>query len=234
MVLTSHPDRELMRRHRAGDQRARETLIERYLPLAAALARRYRRTSEPLDDLIQVASVGLVKAVDRWEPERGLEFSTYAVPTILGELRRYFRDFGWLVRPPRAVTELVLKIERTREPLHAAIGREPAADDFAGHLERTPEAVTEAMYAAGCRWAAAVDPEAPAPTAAEDREFEHAEARVAIGLLTAELDPSARTVLGLRFGEDLPQAKIAERVGCSQVQVSRIIRSSLERIKTGL
>src|SRR4051794_27129952 len=114
-VLTRLDDRQLMARHRAGDGRARHILIERYLPLARSLALRYRRTSEPLEDLLQVASLGLVKAVDAWEPERGLALSSYAVPTILGELRRYFRDRSWAVRPPRRLLELVPELERARD-----------------------------------------------------------------------------------------------------------------------
>ena len=119
-------DQRLMRRHKRGDAAARDELIERYMPLARSLALRYRRASEPLDDLVQVASVGLVKAVDRWDPDRGLAFSSYAVPTILGELRRYFRDATWDVRPARDLQELCLSVEEAREALWAAA--RPLAD----------------------------------------------------------------------------------------------------------
>ena len=121
-----------MRLVQNGDERAREELIERYMPLARSLALRYRRASEPLDDLIQVASVGLVKAVDRWDPERGLAFSSYAVPTILGELRRYFRDSTWDVRPARDLQELCLALEEAREKLWGELGRQPTVADLAG------------------------------------------------------------------------------------------------------
>src|SRR4051794_15672579 len=121
-----------------GEQAARDELIERYMPLARSLALRYRRSSEPLDDLIQVASVGLVKAVDRWDPDRGLAFSSYAVPTILGELRRYFRDSTWDVRPARDLQELCLALEEAREKLWGELGRQPTVSDLAGRLERTP------------------------------------------------------------------------------------------------
>src|SRR5690349_5782163 len=117
--LTRLTDRQLKARQRAGEPRARAVLIERYLPLARGLALRYRRTSEPLDDLVQVASLGLVKAVDRWEPERGLALTSFAVPTILGELRRYFRDRTWAVRPPRRLVELALDIEAARDGVTA-------------------------------------------------------------------------------------------------------------------
>src|SRR4051794_19471243 len=152
-------DRQLVERYRAGDPRARGALIERYLPLARTLALRYRDTIEPLDDLIQVASVGLIKAVDRWEPERGFAFSSYAVPTILGELRRYFRDATWIVRPPRELLELSLAIERSRASLQAATGREPGVEDFAAHLQRDPQRVAEALQAAGCRSASSLESE---------------------------------------------------------------------------
>src|SRR5258705_6908531 len=131
-------DQRLMRLVQGGDDHAREELIERYMPLARSLALRYRRASEPLDDLIQVASIGLVKAVDRWDPDRGLAFSSYAVPTILGELRRYFRDSTWDVRPARDLQELCLAVEAARDKLWAELGRSPTADDLAGRPHRQP------------------------------------------------------------------------------------------------
>src|SRR3954451_14499977 len=132
-------DQRLMRLVQKGDTHAREELIERYMPLARSLALRYRRASEPLDDLIQVASVGLVKAVDRWAPERGLAFSSYAVPTILGELRRYFRDPPCAVRPARALQELCLSLEEARENLWGERGRQLAVVCLAERLGRQPE-----------------------------------------------------------------------------------------------
>src|SRR3954465_2594057 len=140
-------DQRLMRLVQKGDERAREDLIERYMPLARSLALRYRRASEPLDDLIQVASVGLVKAVDRWDPERGLAFSSYAVPTILGELRRYFRDSTWDVRPARDLQELCLAVEEARETLWAELSRSPTVADLAHRLERHEEEIVEALQA---------------------------------------------------------------------------------------
>src|ERR671938_654089 len=138
-------DQRLMRRHRDGDAHAREELIERYMPLARSLALRYRRASEPLDDLVQVASVGLVKVVDRWAPDRGLAFSSYAVPTILGELRRYFRDATWDVRPARDVQELCLSVEEAREALWSELGRSPTVADIARRLNRSPEEIVEVL-----------------------------------------------------------------------------------------
>jgi RNA polymerase sigma-B factor len=233
-------DRRLMLLHRDGDSRARDALIERHLSLARNLALRYRRAAEPLDDLYQVASVGLIKAVDRWDPDRGYAFSSYAVPTILGELRRYFRDTTWAVRPPRDLLELTMTVERTRRDLGAAIGREPTADELAEHLGRPTEAVLEAVEAAGSRCAASLD--GPVLDDAgegstvgdqiggEDHAYQEAEARATVERLTKVLDARAREILRLRFEEDLLQAEIAERMGCSQMQVCRVIRSSLERL----
>jgi RNA polymerase sigma-B factor len=233
-------DRQLIQRHRSGDPRARTILIERYLPLARRLAQRYRDSSEPFDDLLQVASLGLVKAVDRWEPEQGYAFSSYAVPTIIGELRRYFRDSTWTVRPPRSVVELSLSIDRARQPLNAALGREPAPADFAGHLGRSPELVAEALQAAGCRSASSLDCELTGEGDSEtfgdrlrtdERGYERAEAQAALESMVSILDHRAKEILRLRFGDDLLQAQIAERLGYSQVSVSRIIRTSIERLR---
>ena len=229
-----------MRRHRRGDAGARDQLIERYMPLARSLALRYRRASEPLDDLVQVASVGLVKAVDRWDAERGLAFSSYAVPTILGELRRYFRDATWDVRPARDLQELCLSVEEARETLWGELGRSPTVADIAERLERSPEEVVEALQATEGRSVHSLDAPvheeegASASTGdllgSNDPEFARVEAGITIEKMTGILDDRAREILRLRFQEDLLQSEIAERVGCSQMHVSRIIRSSLERL----
>jgi RNA polymerase sigma-B factor len=231
-----------MRRVQTGDARARDELIERYMPLARSLALRYRRASEPLDDLIQVASVGLVKAVDRWDPERGLAFSSYAVPTILGELRRYFRDSTWHVRPARDLQELCLAVEDAREKLWGELGRQPTIADLAERLGRQAEEIVEALQASEGRSVRSLD--APvhdeendsASTGdllgSEDAGFKQVEAGVTVERLTGILDERAREILRLRFKEDLLQSEIAERVGCSQMHVSRIIRSSLEKLYT--
>ena len=144
-------DHRLALRQQRGEPGARDELIERYMPLARSLALRYRRASEPLDDLIQVASVGLVKAVDRWDPGRGLAFSSYAVPTILGELRRYFRDSTWDVRPARDMQELCLAVEEARDALWLDLGRSPTVADLAKHVDRPPEEVMEALQASDGR-----------------------------------------------------------------------------------
>jgi RNA polymerase sigma-B factor len=233
-------DVRLARRHRGGDRRAREILIARYLPLARNLASRYRGTPEPFDDLVQVAALALVKAVDRWDPDRGLAFSSYAVPTILGELRRYFRDVTWAVRPPRALQELCLAVELARAELSSANGREPTVADLAERVGRPLEEVLEALYATAGRSAHSLDApvnkgEDDTATAVDligwdDLGYDQAEDRATVEHLTSVLDARAREILRLRFAEDLLQSEIAERVGCSQMHVSRILRSSLERL----
>ena len=233
-------DQQLMHRNQRGDARAREELIERYMPLARSLAMRYRRASEPLDDLVQVASVGLVKAVDRWDPDRGLAFSSYAVPTILGELRRYFRDATWDVRPARDVQELCISVEEARDALWIELGRSPTVGDLATHLDRPPEEVLEALQATEGRSLRSLDApvheeEGDSASAGDllgqpDAEFDRVEAGITIERLTGILDDRAREILKLRFRDDLLQSEIAEQVGCSQMHVSRIIRSSLERL----
>ncbi|HET8951832.1 MAG TPA: SigB/SigF/SigG family RNA polymerase sigma factor [Solirubrobacteraceae bacterium] len=233
-------DQGLALRQQRGERGARDELIERYMPLARSLALRYRRASEPLDDLIQVASVGLVKAVDRWDPGRGLAFSSYAVPTILGEIRRYFRDSTWDVRPARDLQELCLAVEEARDALWIELGRSPTVADIAHHVGRAPEEVLEALQASEGRSLRSLDApvheeEGDTATAGDligdvEPGFDRVEAGATIEQLTAILDDRSREILRLRFSEDLLQSEIAERVGCSQMHVSRIIRSSLERL----
>jgi RNA polymerase sigma-B factor len=231
-------DVRLMRLHRRGDGRAREIMIGRYLPLARALASRYGRTAEPFDDLVQVASLGLVKAVDRWDPDRGTAFSSFAVPTILGELRRHFRDATWMVRPPRPLQELSLSVERVRERLNGTTGYEPTATDLAERLGRSPEEVEAALQASEGRTLRSFDtplhdrdPSVPIEVIGEiERGYDEVEARATIERMTSILDARAREILRLRYEDDLVQSEIAKRMGCSQMQVSRILRSSIERL----
>jgi RNA polymerase sigma-B factor len=238
--LAGRDDPELGRRAQAGDARARRALIERYLPFARRLAMRYRRSGEALDDLTQVAALGLLKAVDRWEPTMGHAFTTYATPTILGELRRYFRDTTWMVRPPRALLELGLVVERARAQLSAALGREPTVAELADRLERPAATVAEALEAYASRVARSLDlpvHDGAQETAAlgellghDDDEYGRAEARSTTERLTSILDQRARDVLRMRFHDDLLQWEIAAAIGISQMQVSRIINTSLERL----
>jgi RNA polymerase sigma-B factor len=230
-------DQELQRRHREGDTRARDELIERYLPLARQLASRYRDRSEPVADLIQVAYLGLMAAVDRWDHERGTAFSTFAVPTILGQLRRHFRDSTWLVRPPRDLQELWLDVSRARDELWQELGRSPTARDVADRLDVTIEQVTDALQLGATRVAESLDellrPHDPDGATALDREadphdgYAAADTFIAIEQMSEVLDDRAREVVRLRYSEDLLQREIAERVGCSQMHVSRILREAV-------
>ena len=224
----------------SGDAQALAALVERFMPLARSVASRYARSGEPLDDLVQVASVGLIKAIKRFDPDRGLAFSSYAVPTILGELRRYFRDSTWDVRPARDVQELCLAVEEARDELWLELGRSPTVADLAARVERAPEEVMEALQASDGRSLRSLDApvheeEGDSASAGDligraDPEFERVEAVATIEQMTAILDDRAREILRLRFEEDMLQSEIAARVGCSQMHVSRIIRSSLERL----
>jgi RNA polymerase sigma-B factor len=219
---------------------SREELITRHIPLARRLAGRYARSPEPSDDLIQVACLGLVKAADRWDPGRGFAFSSYAVPTILGELRRYFRDATWAVRPPRELQELCMSVVRARDELQAATGHEPTIPELALRLGRPREDVAEALLAAEGRSARSLDLPIPfedEPATAgdligcHDSGYARAEARATLERLLPVLDERAREILRLRFEDGALQRDIAARVGCSQMHVSRIIRASLETLQ---
>jgi RNA polymerase sigma-B factor len=216
-------------------------MVEQYLPLADALARRYRYTSEPLDDLVQVARIGLMKAVDRWDPDRGLAFSTFAVPTITGELRRYFRDSTWMVRPPRDLHDLLLAVQRVRELLSQELGRHPTVREVAARVGRTPEDVVDALQAGDGHSPTSID--APLHGDVDDgfawvdlladtrRELARTEDGLGLRQLATVLNERDREVLRLRFEEDLEQREIGERVGCSQMHVSRILRNALVRLR---
>jgi RNA polymerase sigma-B factor len=233
-------DHELQRRHRAGDKRARHELIERYLPLARQLAYRYRDRSEPVADLEQVAYLGLMGAVDRWDHSRGTAFSTFAMPTILGGLRRHFRDSTWLVRPPRDLQELWLDVSKARDELWQELGRSPTARDVAERLDVTIEEVSDALQLGATRVAESLDellrPDDPDSATALDRAadpddgYDVADAVIALEQISGVLDDRAREVVRLRYGEDLLQREIAERVGCSQMHVSRILRDAVSAL----
>ena len=238
------PDEDrLWRRHEAGDAVARERLVERYLRLARQLAHRYSRSSEPLEDLEQVAYLGLVQAVDRFEPGRGTAFSSFAVPTILGELRRHFRDRTWAVRVPREIRERAMAVERTTEALTAELGRMPSAGEVARATGLAVDQVLEAREATAAYRTESLDrplraaDEDGAQTLGEqlgarDEELRRAEEDILLTQLSAAVLPTRdREVLRLRFEEDLLQREIAERVGLSQMHVSRILRDGLRRLR---
>jgi RNA polymerase sigma-B factor len=236
-------DKRLLRRyHHDGEVGARDELVERFLPLARQLARRYQRGNEPLDDLIQVASIGLVKAIDRFDPERGTAFSSYAVPTILGELKRYFRDSGWAVHVPRGMQERVMTVNQAVSKLSRELGRSPTAGEIARETGQDPELVLEALEAAIAYDAVSLDTprtsdEDDGDTYADtmgaiDERFELVEYQSAIGPTMRALPARDRLVLKLRFEQDLTQLEIAERIGVSQMHVSRLIRRALKRLRT--
>jgi RNA polymerase sigma-B factor len=230
----------LLRYHRWGDLAAREELVERFLPLARDLALRYTYTDEPFDDLFQVASLGLVKAIDRFEPERGSRFTSYAAPTILGELKRHFRDKGWALHVPRDLQERTLAVNRATEALSKRLGRSPKPREVAQELGCSAEEVLEAREAAASYEAASLD----APTARDDNEsaplvdrlgtddsgYELVEDRAAIASTWQELPRLERKVLELRFMSDLTQGEIGDRIGYSQMHVSRLLRRAVTRL----
>jgi RNA polymerase sigma-B factor len=232
----------LKRYHRFGDLAAREELVERFLPLARDLALRYTYTDEPYDDLLQVASLGLIKAIDRFEPGRGTKFTSYAAPTILGELKRHFRDKGWSLHVPRDLQERTLAVSRATEILSKELGRSPKVREVAGHLGCSVEKVLEAQEAAASYEAASLD----APAARDDGEsaslvemlggedsaYELVEDRDAIASTWHALPEVERKVVELRFMHDLTQRAIGERIGYSQMHVSRLLRRALTRLET--
>jgi RNA polymerase sigma-B factor len=228
-------------RNRENDA-ARAALVTRFMPLARSLARRYERSSESLDDLLQVASLGLLKAIDRFDPERGNAFVSFAVPTILGELRRYFRDCCWDVHVPRGTQERTLKLEEAERRLTLDRGRAPTVAELAQYLEIDVEQALDAMTAAKAYGALSLDaPRSsmtgePATTYAEllgeeDDRYALVEDRVTIARALEHIPARERTVLQLRFVEDLTQSEIAERIGVSQMQVSRLLRHALEQLR---
>ena len=232
--------RLLLRYRRWGDLAAREELVERFLPLARDLALRYTYTDEPFDDLLQVASLGLVKAIDRFDPDRGAKFTSYAAPTILGELKRHFRDKGWALHVPRDLQERTLAVSRETEALSKRLGRSPKPREVAQALGCSVEQVLEAQEAAASYEAVSLD----APTVgddaeagslvdligAEDSAYELVVDRDTIATIWLALPEVDRRVLELRFMSDLTQREIGERIGYSQMHVSRLLRRALDRL----
>ena len=230
----------LLRYQRDGDLEAREEVVIRFMPLARQLAGRYKHAGEPQDDLVQVACVGLLKAIDRYDPDRGGGFARYAVPTMLGELKRHFRDKGWSVHVPRATQELVLKVGDALGTLPARLGHAPRPRDVAAALGATVEEVLEAMEAATAYEATSLD--APRmggdegewtyfdTLASHDKGYERVEIGETLRGALEALPTRERLILVLRFEHDLTQAEIAERVGVSQMHVSRLLRRSLDRL----
>jgi RNA polymerase sigma-B factor len=232
-------DQQLFERYRASrDPACREALVRRYLPLARRLAASYTDRGEPYDDLFQVASLGLLKAIDRYDPGRGAAFSSYAVPTIVGELKRHYRDATGSLRVPRSVYELAIGLGRARERLAAQLGREPTVAELAQAGGVSTEAVLEALGAAAAN--RTVSLEMPslqdgARTVADalgapDDAYRRVEQRALLDDLFRCLSARERRVLGLRYGHELTQREIADQLGLSQVAVSRMLRRVLPRL----
>ncbi len=229
------------RYRRNGDRAARAELIERFLPLARRLAARYQGGGEPLDDLAQVASLGLVKAVDGFDPSRGLRFSSYAVPTILGELRRHFRNTTWSIHVPRGIQERTLRVNDAVDYLSTQLGHSPSPQVVADEVGMTVEEVLEAMEARAAHETASLDSpvgwtDDSAVTLGdslgrEDNRYELVEDSMTVNRVLRMLPERQRLILHLRFAEDLTQREIAERTGISQMHVSRLIRQALEDVR---
>jgi RNA polymerase sigma-B factor len=227
---------------RTRDENAREELVRRFLPFARSLAMRYSGGVEPSDDLFQVASLGLVSALERYDPERGVPFAAFAGPTILGELRRHFRDRVWTLRVPRGLQESIRAVDGAIAKLSHELERSPTVAEIALHLELGEADVLEALEASGARRMVSLDrPTAgaevgdEAPMAerigSDDPGFELVDDRAALDAGAQVLDETEREVLRLRFAEDLTQSKIADRVGYSQMHVSRILRRALRKLR---
>jgi RNA polymerase sigma-B factor len=245
-VALDPADRDALRRTfaefgRTRDPELRDHLVRAHLGLAEYLARRFVNRGEPIDDLVQVASLGLLKAVDRFDPERGLEFSTYATPTIVGELKRHFRDKGWAVRVPRRVQELHLRLGAVLNTLSQDLGRSPTIAEIAERAEVSEEDVLEALEAGHAYRFTSLD--APAAgdeenqalsdqLGGEDEGMEEIEHRVALSPLIAQLPPRERTILHLRFFAGRTQSEIATELGISQMHVSRLLARSLTQLRS--
>jgi RNA polymerase sigma-B factor len=240
------PDRdhvkELFRLLReADDPEVRQELIEAHLGLVEYLARRFAGRGEPLEDLIQVATIGLIKAVDRFDPDRAVEFSTYATPTIVGELKRHFRDKGWAVRVPRRLQELNLQLGEITAQLSQQLGRAPTVAEMAQAAGTTEEEVLEGLDSAHAYTLTSLD--APAgdeelalreQIGSEDETIELLEYRTSLAPLLDELPPRERIMLYLRFFKGMTQSEIAERLGISQMHVSRLLAKTLAQLREGL
>lgn len=241
LVQAASVDELLRAYHERGDLAARDRLVEQHLPLVRSLARRYAGRGEPLDDLVQVASIGLIKAIDRFDLDRGVELSTYAIPTIVGELKRHFRDTGWAVHVPRRLKELSVQLNHSIEDLGAVLGRSPTIAELADAVGADEEEILEALDAG--RAYTAVSLSAPADDEGgvrvdligeDELGYETGEYRADLLPGLVRLDERERRILQLRFGGGLTQSQIAKEVGISQMHVSRLIRRALETMRIEL
>ena len=233
-------DRKLLRRyHEHGDVSAREALVQRHLPLVRSLARRYAGRGEALEDIEQVGTIGLIKAIDRYELSREVALTTYATPNVVGEIKRHFRDKAWTIRVPRQLQELNGKLSKSIERLTVALGRSPTMAEIAAEVDATQEDVLEALEAGAAYSPASLsvgtspegDLDPMEMIGTDDAGFELADHRTVLEPALGGLSAREREILRLRFDEGLTQTQIAERVGMSQMHVSRLIRRSLEQMR---
>jgi RNA polymerase sigma-B factor len=225
-------------------QRARDSLVEQHLPLVEHLARRFRNRGEPYDDLVQVATIGLIKSVDRFDLERGVEFSTYATPTIVGEIKRHFRDKGWAVRVPRRLQELRLSLASATSELSQRQGRSPTVAELAEHMRISEEEVLEGLESANAYSTLSLDAgdsgsgDEPMPVAdtlgSEDESLEGVEYRESLKPMLEQLPPREKKILMLRFFKNMTQSEIANEIGISQMHVSRLLARTLAQLREGL
>jgi RNA polymerase sigma-B factor len=235
-------DKLLLRRyHEQGDLQAREQLIEQYMSLVRSLARRYAYRGEQFDDLVQIGAIGLIKAIDRFDVNRGVELTTYATPNIIGEIKRHFRDRSWAVRVPRGLQELNVQLSKLIEQLTVQLARSPTIPELAKAAGVEEEAVLEALESGRAYSSLSLsqgsgsedgDEIDPLESLGEiEHEYEVSEDRAVLAPGFRVLDPRERTILHLRFFEGLTQSQIAQQVGISQMHVSRLIRRALEKIR---
>ena len=240
-VARDAEDRELIRRAQQDPSpQVRAQTVEAFMPLAKSLARRYHRGEEPLEDLEQVAALGLLKAIKGYDPDRGSAFASFAVPTIVGELRRHFRDKGWAIRVPRDLQELALAVQRKADALNTEMGRAPTPQQLAESLGRDVEEILEAREALRAMRPASLDRPSQAAEDEDDMPmqrigdidpaYERTEEAVTIGRLVRDLPERERKILALRFAGDLTQSEIGEELGISQMHVSRLLRRTIDEL----
>ena len=226
-------------------RRARDELVTLHLPLVQFLARRFRDRGEPLEDLVQVGTIGLIKAVDRFDPQRGVEFSTYATPTIVGEIKRHFRDKGWAIRVPRRLQELRMSLGQATAELSQKSGRSPTVAELAAHLGISEDEVIEGLEGAQAYSTTSLDaqvggddgddsPSLGDRLGSEDLDLEAVEYRESLKPLLAALPSRERRILALRFFHGMTQSEIADEVGISQMHVSRLLAKSLATLREGM
>ncbi len=227
----------------ARRERAREALIHLHLPLVEHCARRFRNRGEPFEDLVQVGTIGLIKSIDRFDAERGVEFSTYATPTIIGEIKRYFRDKGWAIRVPRRLQELRMQITSTTAELTQLLGRSPTARELAEQIGCSVEEIIEGIESSNAYSTLSLDASDDSDDGAasmldalgvDDANLAHVELRESLKPLLDRLEPREKKILLLRFFKNMTQSQIAEEIGVSQMHVSRLLTRTLEQLRVSL